>query len=145
MRFKISGQYREVEEDLWNSLEGPKPTTRFECDGCSGSPDVWRGARVWPACIIHDYQYKTGVFGRDWAGRRASDWLFMENLYKCARYDGLSIPTSTRVAALYWRGVRFGGAGYYSYEEGEEPESLWSRLRESTGIFRKSTLSNRRR
>jgi hypothetical protein len=131
----ISGQ-------LWDALEGPKPdpATFTESDGCSKSPDIWgtiggKRFKLWPACVIHDYHYRTGVLGGTWASRARADAILRGNVRQLVLLQGGTQTQALRIGWTYWAGVRIASAFAFCFDEGEEPLSLWSRIREVLGLF----------
>lgn len=136
--FKLSGNRVFVTANLWDSLEGPRPPAGFECDGCSWSPDVYyplgstRTFKLWPACVIHDYHYRTAdVLTRDAAGRAEADRILFENLKRCIAHSGGGRVAQNRIAWLYWGRVRMWGASAFQHwRDGAEPRSWWERLKE---------------
>lgn len=104
-RFVVDGEVRECPAELWDSLVGPFPPSDFICDGCTASPDHWRGVALWPACRIHDHQCSTGIVPRILA-----DLTFRINIWRCLRYGKTPLWRAVGVAALYWLGVRGGAA-----------------------------------
>lgn len=141
MRLLVSGKSLYVSAKLWLSLTGPRPPRRFECDGCSWSPDVYfplgssKTFKLWPACVIHDYHYRTeSIFTRDAAGRAKADRILYENLKKCVAFSGGGRVAQHRLAWLYWGRVRIWGASAFQHwREGEEPEGWLKRVREVWG------------
>lgn len=105
-RFTVSGEVRECPRALWGGLLGPLPPDDWtEGDGCSCSPDYWRGVALWPACRCHDWQCRTGV-----VPRIVADLTFRINIWRCLRYGRAPLWRAVPVAALYWLGVRGGSA-----------------------------------
>lgn len=147
LRFIVSGEELRVSRDLWTPLEGPKPPEGFPCDGCSNSPDTLpTGAKLWPACVVHDYHYRTeGVLEpRKWAARRESDWILRRNLNRLLRAQGVGRWRAGKVAWGYWFAVRrFGASSWQHWPEGEEPLSYWQRVRETWGLFRDKRPASR--
>lgn len=140
MRLHVSGKELFVSARIWSRLEGPRPSLDFECDGCSHSPDVYTTAtgrrfKLWPACVIHDYHYRTAdVLTRDAAGRREADRIFRENLARCIALQGGSKLAQRRLSWLYWGRVRIWGASAFQHwAEGAEPEGWLARVREVWG------------
>jgi len=138
--FLVSGELRLVETALWRELEAGssgKPAEGYSCDGCSLSPDWWRGRYLWPACVIHDWDYREGrPDGATWADRRDADARLRRNLSLVLRHQGASRVTAGSVAWLYWGRVRIWGAANYAFATGEQPLSRWQRFREAYGLFR---------
>lgn len=140
--FRVGGHDLAVTRRLWRLLEGPKPAEGFKCDGCSWSPDSWAGYKLWPACVIHDYHYRTadlrgvpggGVPGTA-AGRAYADATFRRNLVTLLREQGCGPVRSQRVAWIYWGRVRIWGASAFQHwSAGEKPASRWQRIREVWG------------
>ena len=141
--FKVGGKRIAITSDLWFSLLGPRPNHDFECDGCSNSPDSYhtitgRVFKLWPACVIHDYHYRTkgGLISltRDAAGRREADRIFRENLRLCIAHSGGSKFDQRRLSWLYWGRVRVWGAkAFQHWVEGAEPLGWFKRMREVWG------------
>ena len=133
MKFKVSGEIRHYPKRLYNKLEGLKPPEGFECNGCSCSPDYWRGKPIWVGCVLHDYAY---VLGNTWADRYDADKNFYYNLKKILIEKGISNIEATSAAWLYWGRVRLWGAQHFNFSDKEEPLSFWQRFREVYGIFK---------
>lgn len=137
---RVSGKRLYVSPILWASLSGPRPPSGFECDGCSHSPDSYhtitgRVFKLWPACVIHDYHYRTaGVLTRDAAGRREADRIFFENLRLCIAHCGGNAFDQRRLSWLYWGRVRVWGAkAFQHWAKGAEPLGWFKRMREVWG------------
>ena len=137
MKIRVSGEDRGVSVALWIRLRGPKPPYTFECDGCSNSPEsyrTWRGRvyKIWPACVIHDFHYRTeGALTRDAAGRKRADRIFRENVEQCVAHCGGSRIDQRRLAWLYWGRVRMWGAtSFRHWAKGAKPTGWFRRLRE---------------
>ena len=137
MRFTVGEKQVEVSLALWIHLRGPKPPHTFGCDGCSNSPDVyhtWRGKsfKLWPACVIHDFHYRTeSELTRDAAGRKRADRIFRENIERCVAHCGGSRFDQRRLAWLYWGRVRMWGAkAFQHWAKGAKPTGWFKRLRE---------------
>jgi hypothetical protein len=132
LTFMVAGERRSVSRRLWDLMQGPKPPVDFGCDGCSWSPDWWRGYKLWPACVLHDYHYRTGVLGGSAEGRASADAYFRMNVKALLLKQGMGAWRAAAVSRLYWGRVRVWGAGSYRHwERGEEPRSRWARLREA--------------
>lgn len=142
VEFIVKGKTVRVSRRLWDALEGPKPDPAefVESDGCSKSPDYWQtiGGKfftLWPACLIHDHHYRHGVLGGTWASRARADAILRRNIRQLVLLRGGTQTQAVRIAWTYWAAVRIAGAGSFCFAEGEEPLSLWSRVREVAGLF----------
>jgi hypothetical protein len=106
LRFMVAGEERECPRELWKSLLGPLPADEWgPCDGCTASPDEWRGIALWPACRVHDFHCSTGI-----EPRIVADLKFRINIWRCLRYGRAPLWRALGVATLYWLGVRGGAA-----------------------------------
>lgn len=96
--FVVSGERRIVENELWESLDGPKPPMDFACNGCTASPDYVRGVRMWIPCVIHDWHYspKSRILNKF-----KVEYKFWKNIYKTARYDEKGRLASAGLATSY--------------------------------------------
>jgi len=140
--FVVGGNALEVGDAYWSLLEGPKPPSGFACDGCSMSPDAWttwrgRTYKLWPACVVHDYHYRTrvlrvaGLLPGTAAGRKQADDALYRNITALVRAQGGTAFEAHRIAWVYWGRVRVWGAGSYQHwDEGAEPLSRWARIKE---------------
>jgi hypothetical protein len=129
--FEVSGLELPVPLDLWGRLEGPKPEAGFACDGCSCSPDCWRGYPVVFACIIHDYHYSDEKpLGADWEARLTADAIFYRNLRKVVWYYGGSAGEAERIGWIYWGRVRVWGGRAWRGGPGlcARLRSVWRRV-----------------
>lgn len=137
-RFYINGEAREVSAGMFRRLAGWNLVPDgCECDGCSGSPDTWRGYKLWPACVIHDRMYDPDALcGANWAGRWQADREFRQNLRTLLEYQRAPWHLRATLPWVYFRAVRLAGAGSYFFADGEEPLSGWQRFRELVGLFR---------
>lgn len=147
VRFYVAGQERVVGDRLWSRMRGPLPAEDFACDGCSFSPDRLGGLKLWPACVVHDYHYRTAELRLDGlytsetapvpgtaAGRRYADWALYWNLYELVLAQGRGKAKAHAIASLYWGRVRVWGAkAFQHWDEGREPLSWWARIREVWG------------
>lgn len=135
--FNVSGKQRACPRRWWRALKGPKPDPQlFRCDGCSNSPDTWRGLLIWPACVIHDYHYRTGVLGGTWTDRKRADDIFRWNAELLLRLQGLGFRAKM-LSWLYWGRVRvWGRKAYRFWAEGEQALPFWRRLGEAWGIVK---------
>jgi hypothetical protein len=140
--FVVKGRKVEVSEHLWEALEGPKPDPATFCvsDGCSKSPDTWtsilgRRFKLWPACIIHDYHYRTGVLGGTWSSRFRADAIFRRNIYQLVLMEGGSHAHAAMIAWIYWQGVRLGSSALFWWAPRRRPVGMVSRAREAMGLF----------
>lgn len=139
-RFQVGNRIRVCRADLWAALSGPKPSDRWESDGCSCSPDWWQRVPLWPACRLHDFAYSTEApFGGSWASRREADRVFRENLL--ITFDIYEVPRlrASSLSWLYWSRTRLYGSRYYKgWHDSERPADLpwWQRVREVYGLFR---------
>ncbi len=135
-RIYIKGREHVVSYHLLRELAGwvflPED---FECDGCSWSPDSWRGFKLWPACAIHDVLYRTGGYGGNWFGRWRADREFRQNLGRLLTIQGAPLYLAVALPWVYWRGVRMGGASSFQFKAGEQPLGFWQRWREGLGVF----------
>jgi hypothetical protein len=133
----ISGKSRTVPREWWEQLEGHElvePT--FGCDGCSLSPDYWRGYALWAACLIHDRHYEPdSPLGANWAGRWEADAILRRNIQRLLVLQGMNAASAASVAWFYWGRVRIHGTGAYFFAPGEHDVSRWSRMREVYGVF----------
>lgn len=136
--FQVGGKTRACPRGWYRQLEGPKPDpTTFVCDGCSNSPDTWRGLLIWPACVIHDYHYRTGVLGGTWRDRALADLKFRRNVVSLLRLQGLTGWRANVLAWIYYGRVRiWGRSAYRFWEEGEHALPLWRRIGETYGIVK---------
>ena len=108
----VSGKYRFLPTALWDGLEGPKPENpaAFVCNGCTMSPDQLRGKEIWPACVIHDFQY--GV--ESYVDRKDADAAFRRNISFLMKAQGVFAPLAWLISFTYWRAVRRAGRRFYS-------------------------------
>lgn len=140
--FIVAGEKLGVSASYWDRLIGPKPPSMWECDGCSNSPDNYltvtgRVYKLWPACVIHDWAYRTGVLGGNAQGRWTADRHFRTNMNIQLKLQGAGGIRRSALCWLYWGRVRIWGAkAYRVWDEGEEPLSLWQRVREVYGLFK---------
>lgn len=137
-RFRVSGGWREVSAALFRQLAGWNLVPDgYECDGCSGgSPDYWRGYKLWPACVVHDRMYdRDALRGANWAGRWQADRELRQNLRRLLETQGAPWHLRAAVPWIYFRAVRLAGAGSYFFAGSEEPLSRWERFRELFGLF----------
>lgn len=137
--FLVAGEWREVSAGMFRSLRGWNMVPDgYRCDGCSGgSPDSWRGYKLWPACVIHDRMYDPDALrGGNWAGRWQADREFRQNLRTLLEDQGAPLRLRVTVPWLYFRAVRLAGASSYYFADGERPLSRWQRFRELVGLFR---------
>lgn len=111
LTFIVSGEPRECPAELWERLIGPKPADDWkDCNGCSASPDSWRGLILWPGCRIHDWHYSSD--GPD-IPRILADLILRINLWRCLRAQGAPWWRAGFVAAGYHAGVTIGGRRAY--------------------------------
>lgn len=136
--FQVGGKSRACPRRWYAALEGPRPDPQsFSCDGCSSSPDVWRGRLIWPACVIHDYHYRTGILGGTWRARAKADRKFRRNTVTLLRKQKLGAAQSRAIAWLYYGRVRIWGAKAYRYwAPGEHALPWWRRVGEAYGIIK---------
>lgn len=123
--FNIAAKRRAVPRKWWAELIGPKPETSFACDGCSNSPDDWRGYLIWPACVIHDFHYRTGILGGTWRSRQTADLIFRQNVVKLLGLQGANAPTAHSLAWLYWGRVRIWGKSSYRHWNNPRASLPW--------------------
>lgn len=143
--FEVSGHLLAVSDLLWRPLLGPKPAEGFSCDGCSWSPDKLGRRKLWPACVIHDYHYRSGLLGGTWHARRLSDRRLARNLYTLLRMQGAGQTYAKLAARAYYGRVRIWGAGSYAYwDEGEKPRGFLARVREAWGSWEPTEEAVRR-
>lgn len=132
----IKGREHVVSLRLFSELQGwgfvPEG---FECDGCTMSPDAWRGYKLWPACVIHDLAYGFGIHGGTWAGRWRVDKEFRHNLKRLLELQGAPWHLTAVLPWVYWRVVRLAGASHYAFRTGEKARTPWERYREVRGLF----------
>ena len=149
----ISGKDVLVPSYLWDALEGPRsaPEKYLLSDGCTLGPDVLQHALrffrkdekpviLFPACWIHDTQYKridNGDLGGDWPARRRADWILARNLFRLCRLQDISRTGASSIATIYWIAVRLYGAGSFTFDELQEPVSRFQRWREIALLFMK--------
>lgn len=138
--FRVSGRERLAPAALWDALAGPKPPPSWPCDGCSWSPDWWRGLPFWLACRVHDHCYSHAApLGGTWASRREADRIFRQNLHLICDAYGIGALRRASVLWLYWSRVRlYGSRCFLGWREAERPADLswWQRVREVYGLFR---------
>ena len=140
--FHVAGEPLQVGAVFWEALEGPAPPETFECDGCSRSPDFYRtwtlkSYKLWPACIIHDFHYRTGCLGGNWKARWEADRIFRQNMVTLLRMQGAGAVRQRTLSWLYWGRVRIWGASSYrGWADGEEPLNRLQRFREVYGLFK---------
>jgi hypothetical protein len=134
----VAGRVVQVSLRLWEQLEGHELVADgYSCDGCSNSPDSWRGYKLWPACVIHDRHYDPdSPLGTGWEGRREADAILRRNIVRLVLAQGGSRTEAHRIAWLYWGRVRIWGQSAYFFDKTEQPESRWERFREVYGLFR---------
>lgn len=130
MKFIVGGKEVHVPDAIWNQMEGPLPPEGFACDGCTSSPDEWRGFNLLPACIVHDFHYKRASMGPHRVGRMVSDGIMRRNLKRAVAFYGGGHGSQERIGWLYWGRVRIWGSPHYSWDEGEEDFPWWKRLAE---------------
>jgi hypothetical protein len=137
LSFNISGHQRSIRKDWWEQLEGHELVEpSFACDGCSLSPDYWRGYALWAACLIHDRHYEPdSPLGGNWAGRWEADAILRRNLQKLLQLQGMNAASAASVAWIFWSRVRLHGSGAYFFAPGEHDVTRWSRVREVYGLF----------
>jgi hypothetical protein len=142
VEFVVAGERVQCSAFLWDALEGPKPMPAgfTESDGCSKSPDYWvtiggKRFKLWPACLIHDWHYRSGVLGGTWASRSRADQILRHNIRQLVILQGGSQTQAMRIAWTYWAGVRLASAPFFCFAAGEAPLSWCDRLREVLGLF----------
>lgn len=106
-----SGAIRSLPRAIWDRLEGPKPDdpASYLNNGCTMSPDMLRGKRTWPACVLHDFHYNVGFMNR-----KQADDIFRRNLETCLKADGMLHWLAKLFAYFYYRVVRRAGAAFYN-------------------------------
>ena len=131
--FVVAGDRRMFPRAWWQALEGHELIPPgWSCDGCSRSPDWWRGYALWPACLIHDAHYEPGApLGSNAAGRLRADRALRQNLATLLRLQGANEITAQAVSAFYWTHVRAYGTGAYFYHRA--PAGALARLRDVLG------------
>lgn len=110
--------WRLLLKSWWDKLLGPKPNyaavkgsvyfIRSPNDGCSKSPDQWRGKIIWPACVIHDFHYRTGA-----VTRRKADARFRKNIAALLRMQGMNRFSAWLISRSYFRAVSLFGSGSF--------------------------------
>ncbi len=138
--FIVSGRPLRVSLHLWKAMQGdPLPRGGYACDGCSNSPDALGHLKLWPACVIHDHDYreKQKDQARNWHSRWRSDKRLRTNMTTLVRMQGGSKGHARRLAWLYWGRVRiWGGSSYQHWDEGEAPLGRWQLFREAWGLWK---------
>lgn len=109
--FPLSGNWNCINAEAFYSLRGPYPEWGWPNDGCTMSFDGIGGIRWWAACVIHDWHYSSEFDGGP--SRIGADIIFAQNIFKLSRMTGGGIIESIAIAALYFRGVRQLGKGFY--------------------------------
>jgi hypothetical protein len=112
----VSGKPRPLPSELRLVLEGPIPPHDFPNNGCTASPDYWRGLLLWVACWVHDWHYSGNV---PEMSRMQADAIFRRNIYAILRAQGRGRVYSQSIALKYWSAVRVFGASSY-----KEPHAL---------------------
>ena len=135
----IDGDLRGVAREWWNQLEGPRPPDGYACDGCSWSPDWLRGWKLWPACAIHDYHYRTEALGVDAGARARADAVLRANLRTLLRLQSAPAWRREAVAWAYWSRVRIYGARSFNQGKGAQDERSWLRRVWETWAGRSTT------
>ncbi len=112
------GKSRYYSTENFLALEGAERSVGkfgivYANDGCSKSPDYWRGKVLWPACAIHDTEYRDlrGLFGGRSIFRRQADRRFYRNLRTLLHQQGMNRFSARLIAHIYFRAVRRFGAG----------------------------------
>lgn len=139
MKFLVSGVEKHYPNHLWGKLDGAPDVevAGFECDGCSNSPDTFRGYPIWVACFVHDWNYRKGNLGGNWGGRRESDMLLRKNIRIVLKEHNAPYWMRAILPLVYWGRVRIWGASSYrNWDTGEEPLRFFDRVREAYGFFR---------
>jgi hypothetical protein len=91
---------------------------------------------LWPACVIHDYHYRTGILGGVWRSRQMADSIFRHNLVTIIRLQGGNAITAQSLAWLYWGRVRVWGK--WSYRHWDDPKAAlpwYQRVLEAWGLW----------
>lgn len=136
----IKGRERVVAVSLLHQLEGGDAVPEgLECDGCSWSPDRIAGRAIWPACVIHDADYRRGG---TWADRWRSDRALRRNIALLLWKQQAPLSLWLTVPWVYWRAVRLAGAGAFAFAPGEEALGWFQRWREILGVFRAKRSTN---
>ncbi len=115
--FRVSGELRECPADLWANLLGPTPPNDFECNGCTDSPDFWKGIPTWIACRRHDWHYNHRCLPR--VPQVLADLYLRLNLWRVARYYEAPWWRATYVCTVYWTAVRIAGSMAYEGAQGK--------------------------
>jgi hypothetical protein len=139
VRFNVSGEERLYPDYLWTKLVGTDEVEveGFACDGCSNSPDSYRGYLLWPACFVHDWNYRKGNLGYNWGGRKHADRLLRTNLKIVLTQQNAPYYLRFLLPFIYWGRVRIWGASSYrNWAPGEKPLKFCDRVREAWGFFR---------
>ena len=107
----ISGVERVVSYNMLRLLRGwTRLPEGYRCDGCSWSPDSWRGYKLWPACALHDLFYRDPV-ERGEHSRRQVDADFRYNLGQLLYAQRAPLHLCVGLPWVYWVAVKRYGAG----------------------------------
>lgn len=87
--------------ELWEKIEKDPPKNPFSCDGCSMWFDQWKGASLYPPCLLHDLKYWAGYEGEH-VERLVADAELM--------IDVAHLLGETTMAETMFHGVRVGGS-----------------------------------
>src|SRR5690606_22472825 len=78
--FIINGRIKRCPAHIWDAMLGARDIPHdFACNGCTASPDTWRGYLVWPACRVRDYDYRPG----SGVHKTVADLRLRANLWRC--------------------------------------------------------------
>ena len=92
--------------ELVENMVGEQPPAAYVGNGCTSSPDFWRGKDLRPACHFHDWGYSKGGTERD---RRRIDGELRRNLEACG--------ASRWAAGIYYRRCRLWGSLLWRYDD----------------------------
>lgn len=135
---EIAGDLRAVSRKWWVQLQGPLPPEGYSCDGCSWSPDWFHGWKLWPACAIHDFHYRTEALGSDALARARADVALRANLQTLLRIQGAPAWRRNAIAWAFWSRVRIYGARSFDQGTGAPDErNFFRRVWETYGPGRR--------
>lgn len=100
--FWINSRLRSCPAEIWDALVGAADVPHdFRCNGCTASPDSWRGYLIWPACRVHDHDFREGS--------RVAQWLantrFRINLWRCLGAQDAPWHLRAGIATVYFAAV----------------------------------------